>query len=163
MNQNAVKTFDVVIQATGKAVGKMRNEVTVVLGNDGGTFEMATDEGPMHGGESSAPPPLAYFATGLTACLMTQIRAFSKRLKIPINDVSVVAKCHWRGTMIPDEPYETEPIGFDLDIDIDSDADLNDLTHLISTAKKGCFIEQTLGQTNTIGHRLKFQDKWVEI
>jgi uncharacterized OsmC-like protein len=94
MNESAVKTFDVVIKASGNAVGKMRNEVTVVLGNGGGTFEMATAEGPMHGGESSAPPPLAYFATGLTACLMTQIRAFSKYLKTPIKDVSVIAQCH---------------------------------------------------------------------
>jgi uncharacterized OsmC-like protein len=64
-----------------------------------------------------------------------------------------------RGKMIPGEPYETEPIGFDLDIDIDSDANLDDLKHLILTAKKGCFIEQTLGQENTISHRLKYEDK----
>ena len=135
MHDDSIKTFDVVIEATGKAVGKMRNEVTVVLGNDGGTFEMATDEGPMHGGDSSAPPPLAYFATGLAGCLMTQIRAFSKRLRIPIDDVSVTAKCHWRGKMIPGNPYETEPIGFDLDIDLKTDASEDDQKRLLETAE----------------------------
>ncbi len=163
MSDEKVNTFDVVMEATGTAVGKMRNEVTVTHGGSGATFEIATDEGPFHGGDSSAPPPLAYFATGLVGCLMTQIRAFSKRLDVPINGVNVTGKCHWRGTVVGRAPYETEPIGFDLDIDIDSEASLDDLKRLIEAAKKGCFIEQTLGQVNTIGHRLKQGDEWIEI
>jgi len=31
-----------------------------------------------------------------------------------------------------------------------------------TTAKKGCFIEQTLGQKNTIHHRLKTTGGWIE-
>lgn len=163
MSDDEVKTFEVVIDATAKAVGKMRNEVTVYSGVSGNTFQMATDEGPVHGGDSSAPPPLAYFATAMVACLMTQIRAFSKRLRIPINDVSVSGRCHWRGTVVGRNPYETEPIGFDLDIEIDSDASPEDLKRLIGAAKKGCFIEQTLGRANEIGHRLKVGENWVEV
>jgi hypothetical protein len=47
MNQSDVKTFDVVIEATGKAVGKMRNEVTVVLGNDGGLLQRPSWRSPL--------------------------------------------------------------------------------------------------------------------
>ena len=54
MGEDKVKTFDVIIEAKGQAVGKMRNEVMVTLGDDGGTFEMATDENPFHGGDATA-------------------------------------------------------------------------------------------------------------
>ena len=32
---------------------------------------------------------------------------------------------------------------------------------LIALAQKGCFLEQTLGQKNTIQHRLKVGNDWV--
>ncbi|MBT7955378.1 MAG: OsmC family protein [Rhodospirillaceae bacterium] len=163
MSNEEVKTFEVVIDAKAKAVGKMRNEVTILSGVSGKTYEMATDEGPVHGGESTAPPPLAYFATAMVACLMTQLRAFSKRLDVPLNDVSVAGRCHWRGTVVGRNPYETEPIAFDLDIELDTEASLEDQKKLIDAAKKGCFIEQTLGQSNDIGHRLKVGDDWIEV
>ncbi len=163
MNKPDVVEFDVVLTAAGTAVGKMRNEVVVTHGGEGSTFEMATDEAAVHGGDNTAPPPLAYFATGLVGCLMTQIRTFSKKLRIPIDDVSVIATCHWRGKMVPGNPYETEPIGFDFDIDIESDASKEDLVRLIGTAKKGCFIEQTLAQSNHLNHRFRFEKEWIDI
>jgi uncharacterized OsmC-like protein len=163
MSEDEVKTFEVVIDAKAKAVGKMRNEVTIHSGVSGNVYEMATDEGPIHGGESTAPPPLAYFATALVACLMTQLKAFSKRLDVPLNDLSVAGRCHWRGTVKGRNPYETEPIGFDLDIELDTEASLEDQKKLINAAKKGCFIEQTLGRENNLGHRLKVGDDWIEV
>ena len=36
-------------------------------------FELATDEGPFHGGDGTAPPPLALFTAALTGCLMTPL------------------------------------------------------------------------------------------
>lgn len=33
----------------------------------------------------NAPPPLALFVAGLTGCIMTQIRAFAKRMDVPID------------------------------------------------------------------------------
>ena len=53
-------TFDVQFAFYGEAVGKMRNEVRVVstAPTSGGTFDIATDEGPMHGGDGTAPTPL---------------------------------------------------------------------------------------------------------
>ena len=62
-----VKTFNVVFNVEGKAVGKMRNEIKgqMVSPVVDEAFEMATDEGPAHGGDMTAPPPLAYFCTGV--------------------------------------------------------------------------------------------------
>ncbi len=63
----------------GRAVGKMRNELDVAMTAPMvERFSIATDEGPFHGGDASAPPPLAHFVAGLTGCIMTQIRAFAK-------------------------------------------------------------------------------------
>ncbi len=65
--------------------------------------------------------------------------------------------------MVGRNPYKTEPIGFDLDIEIDTEASLDDQKKLINAAKKRCFIEQTLGQVNEIGHRLKVGDDWLDV
>ena len=73
------KKFEVVFQGVGRSTGKMRNDIEVEWPAMKERFELATDEGPFHGGDSTAPPPLALFTAALTGCLMTQIRAFSKR------------------------------------------------------------------------------------
>jgi uncharacterized OsmC-like protein len=147
----------------GSAVGKMRNELDVTMVRPfKESFVLATDEGAFHGGDATAPPPLALFIGGLTGCIMTQIRAFAKRLEVPLNDLSVDARIEWdweaKGRV-----YETAPKSFELDIDIDSPASRERVIELIETAKKGCFIEQTLGQKNSIRHRMKTADGWVEV
>jgi uncharacterized OsmC-like protein len=148
---------------SGKAVGKMRNELDITMVRPfKESFELATDEGAFHGGDASAPPPLALFIGGLTGCIMTQIRAFAKRLKVPLNDLSVDARIEWSWEA-KDKVYETAPKSFELDINIDSPAPIEQITNLVETAKKGCFIEQTLGQKNTLRHRIKTGDGWVEV
>ena len=59
--------------------------------------------------------------------------------------------------------YETAPHSFEIDVLIDSDDPDDKVEELIETAKKGCFIEQTLGRANTIRHRLKTADGWKEV
>lgn len=146
----------------GRAVGKMRNEleVTMKLPFKEGPFVMATDEGAFHGGDASAPPPLALFVAGLTGCIMTQIRAFAKRLRVSLNDLDVETRVTWdweaRGRV-----YETAPHSFEIDILIDSSDDMEKILELVEAAKKGCFLEQTLGRENTIRHRIKTDDGWV--
>ena len=116
-----MKTFDIIFEGTGTMSGKMRNDVKVHFETMNETYDLATDEGPFHGGDATAPPPLALFTAALTGCIMTQIRAFSKRMKIPIGQVTVNARLHWRGEQIrANDPYTTAPVGFDLDIDFDS-------------------------------------------
>ncbi|MFT4960446.1 MAG: putative OsmC-like protein [Paracoccaceae bacterium] len=148
---------------TGTAVGKMRNELDVRMVKPmQERFEMATDEGPFHGGDATAPPPLALFVGGLTGCIMTQIRAFAKRMDVTLNDLKVETRVQWdwaaKGRI-----YETAPKSFEIDIFIDSDDPLDKQTALVQAAKKGCFIEQTLGQSNTIAHKLKTADGWVNV
>jgi len=148
---------------TGIAVGKMRNELDISLVRPlKEDFKLATDEGAFHGGDATAPPPLALFIGGLTGCIMTQIRAFAKRLDVPLRDLKVDARIEWLWTP-KDRVYETAPHRFELDIDIDSQAQHERVIELIETAKKGCFIEQTLGQKNIIRHRMKTANGWIEV
>ena len=154
------KTYDVEFAGTGRATGKMRNDISVSFTTMGESFELATDEGKFHGGDGTAPPPLALFTAALIGCVMTQIRAFSKRLKIPIGAVQVSAKMHWQAHQEGSAPYVTAPVGFSLDIDLDSEASAADQHRLIEAAKQGCFIEQTLKQGLNVGHRLKIDEQW---
>ena len=152
--------FDVIFRGEGTASGRMRNDISVEFSTMKESFELATDEGAFHGGEGSAPPPLALFTAALVGCVMTQIRAFSKRLKIPIGQVKVNATLHWEGRQRGREPYVTAPVGFALEIDLDSPAAAEDQLRLLAAAKAGCFIEQTLKQGIEVGHRLKISDAW---
>ncbi|NNE52301.1 MAG: OsmC family protein [Sulfitobacter sp.] len=123
-------------------------------------FELATDEGPFHGGDASAPPPLALFVGGLTGCIMTQLRAFARRMDVQIDDLSVDTKVVWQWTP-KGRIYETAPKGFEIDVMLASPNPLEEQLALIAVAKKGCFIEQTLGQSNTIRHRLKTPEGFI--
>lgn len=157
MPERAVVQFN----CTGTAVGKMRNELDVRMVKPfKERFELASDEGAFHGGDASAPPPLALFVGGLTGCIMTQIRAFAKRLRVSINDLSVDVRVQWDWAA-KDRVYETAPKAFEIDIFLDSDDPLEDQLRLIEAAKKGCFLEQTLGVSNTIKHRLRKDGDWV--
>lgn len=147
---------------TGRAVGKMRNDLDVRMVRPmQEQFDLATDEGPFHGGDATAPPPLALFVGGLTGCIMTQLRAFAKRLKIPLTDLTVETRIEWDWEA-QGKVYETAPKSFEIDILIESDAPLEQQLDLVAAAKKGCFIEQTLGQSNTIRHRLKSENVWID-
>ena len=157
-----VKTFNVVFNVEAKAVGKMRNEVrgqmvSPVLDE---AFEMATDEGAAHGGDMTAPPPLAYFCTGFVACLMAQLRAFSKRLRVPTGEMTVKAHIEWEARVEGRNPYTSRPVAFRLDIDLDSDAPFAEQQRLLDAATKGCFVEATLANPIPVNHRLMIDGDW---
>ena len=158
-------TFNVTYELHGRSVGKMRNEVTgrQVEPSIEPEFNMASDEAGFHGGDGSAPLPLAYFCTGLITCLMTQIRAFSKRLEIKLEGVDVQGTIKWKATSEGRNPYEASPVNFLLDVDMDSDASLEDQTRLLEAAKKGCFIEATLANLIPVNHRIKQGEDFVEV
>ncbi len=162
MTTGPEKRFEVVFEGVGRSSGKMRNDISVEWPMMKESFELATDEGPFHGGDGTAPPPLALFTAALTGCLMTQIRAFAKRLHIELRDVEVRARLHWEGVQTGNDPYVTAPVGFDLDVTLDTDATPDDQHRLLAAAKKGCFIEQTLSQGLEVGHRLKIGDEWQD-
>lgn len=160
MADQAVKTFDVIFEGKGTATGKMRNDISVEWPMMKESFELATDEGPFHGGDGTAPPPLALFTAALTGCLMTQIRAFAKRLKIEVGALQVNARLHWKGDQVGNEPYVTAPVSFSLDVDMDTDAPADQQRALLDAAKKGCFLEQSLAEGVIVGHRLKLDNEW---
>jgi len=156
-----MKKAQVQFDCHGVATGKMRNELTVNMVQPfaEGPFEMASDEGPFHGGDSTAPPPLALFVASLTGCIMTQMRAFVKRLGVTISDLKVDTRVVWDWEA-KDRVYETAPHSFEIDVMLDSPDSEAEVVTLIETAKKGCFLEQTLGVTNIINHRIKTPDGW---
>ena len=145
---------------SGHATGKMRNELAVTMVKPFEEhFELATDEGKFHGGDASAPPPLAMFVGALTGCIMTQIRAFAKRMDVSLKGLDVETRVQWDWTA-RDRIYETAPRSFEIDVLIDSDDAQEKVRELVAAARKGCFIEQTLGQKNTIRHRIRTSDGW---
>ena len=164
MNTHQTATrFEVVFDVEGRNTAKFRNEITVHKRFlHPVSVELPTDEGPGHGGGGTAPYPLAYFAAGLTACVMTQLRAFSRRLDIPVGEFSVNTRCHWEASQIGNAPYESAPIAFTMDIDLGGDASEADGRRLIAAAEKGCFVEQSL-KPGIVKHRLKLGDRWVEL
>ncbi len=130
--------------APDRAVGRMRNEMDVRMVQPmQERFDMATDEGAFHGGEATAPPPLAHFGTALTGCIMTQIRAFARRMGVTLTGLEVEARIEWDWAR-KDRVYETAPRSFAIDVAIQSDDPPEAVEALIRAAKKGCFFEQTL-------------------
>jgi uncharacterized OsmC-like protein len=158
--QQATVQFD----CTGRATGKMRNELQVHMRAPfaEGPFEMATDEGSFHGGDATAPPPLALFVAGLTGCIMTQLRAFAKRMNVTITGLEVEARAKW-DWQAKGRVYETAPQSFEIDVMLESPDPEARVVALINAARKGCFIEQTLGRGNTIRHRLKTSNGWKAV
>ena len=87
------------LKFTGNATnkGSMRNDIDVSFESMNETFKLATDEGAFHGGKGTAPPPLALFTASLCGCVMTQIKAFGKKLKIEVNEIEIDASMEWQG------------------------------------------------------------------
>jgi len=159
----ATSRFEVLFEAEGVNKSKFRNDVKVHLrGPFSVSYDLPTDEGGIHGGDGSAPYPLAYFTSALTACVMTQLRAFSKRLNIDIEGFTVNTRCHWEARQIGNAPYQSAPIGFAMDIDIQGSATEADKRRLIAAAQNGCFVEQSL-KPGLVKHRLKVDNAWVEL
>ncbi|UWQ17762.1 OsmC family protein [Jannaschia sp. M317] len=155
--------LEVIFTCSGHATGKMRNDLDVRMTHPmEERFAMATDEGPFHGGDATAPPPLAHFISGLTGCIMTQLRAFAKRMNVEITDLKVDCRIVWQWTPVG-RIYETAPKSFDIDILLDSPNPLEEQIALIEAAKKGCFVEQTLSQANTVTHRLKTEGGFLRL
>ena len=153
----------VTFKCAGNATGKMRNDLDVRMVEPfEEQFTLATDEGPFHGGDATAPPPLALFVGGLTGCIMTQLRAFAKWMDVIIDDLQVETTVKWKW-MPKGRIYETAPESFDIDILLSSPSETKRQIELVNAAKKGCFIEQTLSVPNTITHRIKTDQGFINV
>ena len=83
-------------------------------------------------------------------------------MKIQVTDLSVETKVTWNWKKV-ENIYETSPEKFEMDIYIDSSESIERVKALVEASKKGCFIEQTLSQKNKINHKLKIEDRWLDI
>ena len=163
MSEAMQKSFTAAFDCEARAVGKMRSEMTVYWREPRqAQWEMASDETGFQGGEGSAPVPMAYFMAGLTSCLMTQLRAFGKKMRIDVRNAVVNCHAEWEATIEGRDPYVAMPKGVTMDIEFDSDAPVADRLRLIKAAKKGCFIEAIVREPNNVAHRLKTEDGWIE-
>ena len=152
------------LKFTGNATnkGSMRNDIDVSFESMNETFKLATDEGAFHGGKGTAPPPLALFTASLCGCIMTQIKAFGKKLKIEVNEIEIDASMEWQGQVLEEGPYKASCDGYNLDIDIISKEPIERKKKLLEAAINGCFIEASL-KPGIVKHRLKYKENWISI
>ena len=152
------------LKFTGNATnkGSMRNDIDVSFESMNETFKLATDEGAFHGGKGTAPPPLALFTASLCGCIMTQIKAFGKKLKIEVNEIKIDASMEWLGEVLEEGPYKASCHGYNLDIDIISEEPIKRKKKLLEAAINGCFIEASL-KPGIVKHRLKDKENWLSI
>ena len=152
------------LKFTGNATnkGSMRNDIDVSFESMNETFKLATDEGAFHGGKGTAPPPLALFTASLCGCIMTQIKAFGKKLKIDVNEIEIDASMEWQGEVLEEGPYKASCEGYNLDIDIISEEPIERKKKLLEAAINGCFIEASL-KPGIVKHRLKDKENWLSV
>ena len=152
------------LKFTGNATnkGSMRNDIDVSFESMNESFKLATDEGAFHGGKGTAPPPLALFTASLCGCIMTQIRAFGKKLKIEVSEIEIDASMEWQGEILEEGPYKASCDGYSLDIDIISEEPIERKKELLEAAINGCFIEASL-KPGIVKHRLKDKQNWINI
>jgi uncharacterized OsmC-like protein len=156
------KSFNLIFKGNAINTGSMRNDIDVIFESMDERFQLATDEGAFHGGKGTAPPPLALFTASLCGCVMTQIKAFGKKLNIQVNEIKIDATMEWNGTITDEGPYLAECKGYNLDIDIISNETLDRKKKLLNAAIKGCFIEASL-KPGLVKHRLKNNDNWISV
>tara|TARA_X000001036_G_scaffold198068_1_gene186446 strand:+ start:351 stop:830 length:480 start_codon:yes stop_codon:yes gene_type:complete len=152
------------LKFTGNATnkGSMRNDIDVSFDSMNESFKLATDEGAFHGGKGTAPPPLALFTASLCGCIMTQIKAFGKKLKIEVSEIEIDASMEWQGEILEEGPYKASCDGYSLDIDIISEEPIERKKELLEAAINGCFIEASL-KPGIVKHRLKDKQNWINI
>lgn len=156
------KNFNLTFKGNAINTGSMRNDIDVIFESMDERFQLATDEGAFHGGKGTAPPPLALFTASLCGCVMTQIKAFGKKLNIQVSEIKIDATMEWNGTITDEGPYLAECKGYNLDIDIISNETLDRKKKLLNAAIKGCFIEASL-KPGLVKHRLKNKDNWISV
>ena len=159
-----MKNKSFTLKFTGNATnkGSMRNDIDVSFESINETFKLATDEGAFHGGKGTAPPPLALFTASLCGCIMTQIKAFGKKLKIEVNEIEIDASLEWQGEVLEEGPYKASCDGYNLDIDIISEEPIERKKKLLEAAINGCFIESSL-KPGIVKHRLKHKESWISV
>jgi uncharacterized OsmC-like protein len=153
--------FPVSFELEGYSSGKRRNDVKVGMVEPERLqmWDLASDEGRFHGGDETAPKPLALFTAGVVTCFMTQLRTFSRACGVKVSGLKTHARFEWLAKRNGQDPYVAHPKQFVLDIEFDTDASLDAQKKLVRTAALGCFAEQIMSVE--IVHRLRHDGEWV--
>ncbi|QDM25943.1 OsmC family protein [Tardiphaga sp. vice304] len=153
--------FPVSFELTGYSSGKRRNDVKVGMTEPERLqmWDLASDEGKFHGGDETAPKPLALFTAGVVTCFMTQMRTFARQCGVQVHGLSTKARFEWFAQRDGQEPYVAHPNKFFLDIEFDTVSSLDAQKRLVRAAARGCFAEQILSVE--IVHRLKHENEWI--
>lgn len=159
-----MRVVPLIFEADARAGQGMRNEVEgrcLAPANEFLPFAMATDEGPYHGGARSAPPPLAYFITGLATCFLTQMRAFAPAAGVRLDRIAVTARVEWEAHLDGSGPYTAHGRAIVMDMDLDSPASLDALKTLVGIASRACYVEVLLALP--VRHRLRRGGDWIDM
>lgn len=148
-------SYPIQFRASGVACRKMRNEVRVDWPGMKQSWDFATDEPPMLGGEDTAPPPLAFLAVALVGCAMTNIRMMARHFKVEITSLSVELDADWRRDVPESGPHVAKTDGFTLRIAIESPATAEAVKAVVRAARSGCFVEHSLSQRAPVTGQLK--------
>ena len=154
--------FPVAFDLEAVAVGKRRNDVKVgmIKPERLKVWDLASDEGKFHGGDETAPKPLALFTAGVVTCFMTQVRTFAKQCGVQVRGLRTNARFEWVAKRQGQDPYTAHPVQFVMEIELDTDSPLEAQQRLIHAAAKGCFAEQIMSVE--IVHRLRHNGGWTE-
>lgn len=157
-------SFPIQLRANGVARGKMRNEVRGDWPGMKQSWDFATDEAPILGGEDTAPPPLAYLAVALVGCAMTNIRMMARHHDVDLHGLSVEMVADWRRNVPTAGTHVAGTDGFTLDIEIDSPAPPEAVMALVCAARAGCFVEHSLSQAVPVTGRLRHGNmEWITV
>lgn len=153
--------FPVTFELEGYSSGKRRNDVKVgmVAPERLQLWDLASDEGRFHGGDETAPKPLALFTAGVVTCFMTQLRTFARQCGVRVTNLDARARFEWVAKRHGQEPYTAHPEKFTIDIEFETDASLDAQKRLIKAASAGCFAEQVMSVSPI--HRLRHNGEWV--
>ena len=157
-------TYPLTFHASADAVGKMRNEVAVTWPAMKQSWDFATDEAPILGGEDTAPPPLALFLAALAGCARTNIRMMARQKGVTIDALHVDVRAEWAREVPETGTHRALTRGFDLDIRIDTAAPTAAVIDLIEAAQIGCFVEHSLAVPVTLRHRVQHgTSDWIAV
>ncbi len=154
-------TIPVRFELAAVAIGKRRNEVQVGMVRPRllRKWDLASDEAAFHGGEETAPKPLAIFATGILTCFMTQMRTFARDCGVEVQGLRTTAAVDWTAQRNGLAPYVALPGRMQIDIELDTQAPIEAQKLLVKTAARGCFAEAMLREPPL--HRLWHGSDWI--
>jgi|GEM_PF-4471415 len=145
--------------ASAGSVGNMRKEAHVDVQNNQGqimmTYDLASDEHQLLGGDDSAPPPLAFFTSSIAFCLMTQISRYAHMRKLDVESVKMTTIVKYRneGSVLAGniQGYVDEITSV---VEIKSTESTDTIQKLLSDAENGCYVHYALTNPLEVSNKL---------